>query len=139
MAKSKSSPKYDDVHQFTQLISDAISKDLNESHSIPDRIRIMGRDILINVVSKVDEQNSNGEMCEETLIIKVKAGQTEAEEVDTVLHETLHAVSYLLDLKMSERQVRLTATALIAILQDNPSFAWYVTKPIIRPNIQAST
>jgi hypothetical protein len=46
--------------------------------------------------------------------------QDPAQEADTILHETLHAIDFTLNLGLSEHQVHALAGALYALLADNP-------------------
>jgi hypothetical protein len=43
--------------------------------------------------------------------------------LDTLLHEIIHAIGRCLDLKLSERQVRLLAHAMATLIVDNPRLA----------------
>lgn len=58
--------------------------------------------------------------------IQVKDGLDTNEEVDTTFHETIHALDYILELEMSERQVKVLATALIALLETNQPLREYL-------------
>lgn len=44
-------------------------------------------------------------------------------QLNTLLHECIHTIDHLYDLDMSERQVCVLATALIAFARDNPHIA----------------
>lgn len=46
--------------------------------------------------------------------------QDPEQEADTILHETLHAIDFTLNLGLSEHQVHALAGALYAFLADNP-------------------
>ena len=51
------------------------------------------------------------------------------QQKDTLLHECLHAIDHEMDTKMSERQVRLTATGLLPFLRANPEIVkWLLTR-----------
>ena len=59
--------------------------------------------------------------------IHVNPSQSLANERDTVLHEIVHALETEGQLKMSERQVRILSTLLLAVLRQNPSLVRYLT------------
>jgi hypothetical protein len=54
---------------------------------------------------------------------------TEETNKNTLLHEALHTISHSYDLELSERQVSVTATAIIALFRDNPELIDYILKP----------
>jgi hypothetical protein len=97
--------------------------------TIPTSIRFLGRTFPVIMRTKDSGFSDNGLFDHDTLTIQIKEGQIPAEEVDTILHETVHGISYFMDLNLSERQVRLIATGLVALFQDNPEFAEYLTQP----------
>lgn len=96
--------------------------------TLPESVIILGREVPIEMMPK--SWDSAGEFDEHTCKICVQEGQLPTEEADTALHETIHGIDYWLDLELSERQVRLLATALIGLFQDNPEFAEYLTRPM---------
>lgn len=97
------------------------------SNRFPASVRILGRTFEIS--KEPLDEGLCGLCYPAGQRILVAPEQSPLEEVDTVLHESIHAVEYLLDLRMSEKQVRLLATALVGIFQDNPEFARYITDP----------
>lgn len=99
---------------------------------LPRGIRVLGKDISIDYATKDTTFEDAGQMCEETLSITIQPGQLPIEEMDTVLHETVHGLDYILDLGLSEHQVRMLATGLIGLFQDNPEFTAFVTRQIPR-------
>lgn len=111
---------------------DRLALETSVRPTLPSKVRVLGRDLTIGYAGPADGFTDSGEMCEERLAIKIQEGQIEIEEADTMLHETVHGVDYLLDLGLTERQVRLLATALIGIFQDNPEFTSYITRPLSR-------
>jgi hypothetical protein len=101
---------------------------------LPSSVRVFGKDVTIEyaTIETSDEENISGDMSEEKLAIRVRPGQLPIEEMDTVLHETIHAVDYILDLGLTEHQVRMLGTGLVGLFQDNPGFAAFVTRSIPR-------
>jgi len=89
----------------------------------------MGRTIPIKKLDD-DKMEGSGHYIEHDVEILVAKGQKEIEEMDVLLHETIHAIDYFLDLELSERQVRLIATALIGVFQDSPEFIKFISRPI---------
>lgn len=99
----------------------------------PKTIRILGRDY------KVYYRDDMGEgfygLCDpEDCEIDIREGLHPVEEADTVLHEVLHAVHFLMDIglnpRMEENVVRKTATGLIQVFADNPRLLAYLTEAL---------
>lgn len=104
-----------------------------ESPSLPKTIRLLGKDIAITQEKPADTDDDDlGSWNDNTLLVYVKPGQLPIEEIDTLVHEAVHGISYIMDLDLEERQVRLLGSALTALLQDNPEFAAFITRPVSR-------
>jgi hypothetical protein len=71
-----------------------------------------------------------GEYDYETQIVRIRTGQQPSFEADTVLHELIHAIDDVMQLGMSERQVHCSASGLIALFKDNPTFLEYLSDAI---------
>ncbi|AUO78191.1 hypothetical protein RSEGYP2_32 [Ralstonia phage RsoP1EGY] len=94
----------------------------------PHSLRIMGRKFR---VSYKDDLDGDLGYCEPTKCkIEIENGQHPVEEADTVLHEVLHAVFYLMDIGLSaeeeEHVVRKVVTGLTQVFQDNPRLLTYL-------------
>lgn len=101
--------------------------------TLPSSVRILGKEILIGHTKSSDmEEDDLGNFSEVNLSIYVKPDQLPIEEIDTVVHETIHGIDYILQLELTERQVRLLGTAFAGILQDNPEFAAFITRKVNR-------
>lgn len=101
----------------------------------PSTLRIMGREFQVDYDAELDEEEGAVGYCyAPDSLIEIKDGQHPMEEADTILHETLHALFYLLDLGLSrskeEKIVRLLSTGLIQVFADNPEFLTYLTKVV---------
>lgn len=71
-----------------------------------------------------------GECVSTTSEIFINPNQSEESKRDTFLHECLHAVENEMQIKLSERQVRLTATGMMHWMRANPEFvAWIMQAP----------
>lgn len=100
---------------------------------LPSNIRILGKDISVDYAPDGPIFADSGQMDESTLAILVRPGQLPIEEVDVILHEFFHALDYVLDLELTEHQVRLLGTGVAGVLQDNPEFAAFVTRRLAKP------
>jgi hypothetical protein len=60
--------------------------------------------------------------------VVVKTDQCFGEMQDTLLHEILHVIDYNNGTEMTEQQVKMTATGLLAVLKDNKEFAKWLIK-----------
>lgn len=105
----------------------------------PDSLRIMGRNF--DIFYEDDLEGVFGTCHRSECEIEIAEGQHSIEEADTILHEALHAIFYLLNLnrdmslKKEEAIVRPLATGLIQMFLDNPQFLKYLTKVV---NLQRS-
>lgn len=94
--------------------------------SLPEVVRVLGRDVPIVYVLPDDLPKAVGEYDYENQIVRVRIGQHPVFEADTVLHELLHAIDDAMQLGMKERQVHCTAVGLVALLRDNPDLLEYL-------------
>lgn len=102
-----------------------------EDITIPESVRIMGRtyDIVVHEVDPFDASKL-GTFDAQRMRINILDGQEPIEEVDTVLHEILHALCYLLVLDLGDQEEAVVcrlSTGLVAVLQDNPELGLYLT------------
>jgi hypothetical protein len=95
----------------------------------PERIRILGKPFAVQYVSGVPlEDDLNGECDTDKQAILIREGQPLESEQDTLLHECLHAIDEAVDARLKETQVKKVATALLAVLKENPSFVSYLRR-----------
>ena len=90
-----------------------------------DKARICGVDykILTKPFSKMPEELG---LCHSDIQeIWLNDDTTRETNINTLLHECLHAISNAYDIEMTERQVNVCATALIAFGRDNPELIKY--------------
>jgi hypothetical protein len=93
--------------------------------TIPKRLKILGKYFSVTLTEAGDYGSCDIEKCE----ITVRSTQNPQQMKDTLLHETIHAISDMLDLKYTEKQVHLGATGIYALLHDNKHFAkWLMEK-----------
>ena len=95
---------------------------------LPPKLRVLGRDIPMVFVDELPK--AFGEYDYETQIVRIRTGQQPSFEADTVLHELIHAIDDVMQLGMSERQVHCSASGLIALFKDNPTFLEYLSDAI---------
>lgn len=88
-----------------------------------DNIKIFGVNYQIVVKDDMDMPNVIGLCHSDKQQIWLRESNTEETNTNVLLHECLHAISDALDLELSERQVNVLATALIAFARDNPAHA----------------
>jgi hypothetical protein len=94
----------------------------------PERIRILGKPFKVTYCqgSEPLSEDQVGECDPDKQLILIRYGAPLESEQDTLLHELLHALDEATDAKMKETQVKKMATALLAVLKDNPSFCAYL-------------
>lgn len=94
----------------------------------PKYLKVIGRDYEIVYLDEL--KDAVGECDWDNLKIRIKTGQPLPLEVDTVLHETVHAIDNAMQLNMSERQVYCLTTGLISVLKDNQHFLEYLYRVV---------
>lgn len=99
-----------------------------EPEARPSSVRVFGRNYSFNYVPEYMGLQECGTTDNHNLLINIKEHQLPIEEADTILHEVFHAIDYVMDLEISEHQIRALATGLLGVFQDNPKFAKYVTQ-----------
>jgi hypothetical protein len=62
--------------------------------------------------------------------ITVAPNQSPVSELDTLLHEVIHAVEYKMGREHNEDWTRSISTGLVAVLRDNPEFVKYILKKL---------
>ena len=108
-----------------------VEEPTDDDTTIPQSVRICGRnyDIVVHEVDPFDA-GKVGTFDAQRMRINILDGQEPIEEVDTVLHEILHALCWLLVLDLGDQEenvVARLATGLVAVLQDNPDLGAYLT------------
>lgn len=96
--------------------------------ALPNTVNVIGRQYTICYDKSLEELL--GQCNPDTLAIIIKPGQQLAIEVDTVLHEVVHAIDIGMQLSMSERQVYCITAGLIAVLKSNPQFLDYLNEAL---------
>lgn len=132
MAVKKSNPKNKEFRSTSAHLSKATTVEGIDAVPLPSNVRILGKDISIDYAPEGPVFSNAGHMDESSLSILVRPDQLPLEEIDVVLHEFFHALDYVLDLELTEHQVRLLGTGLTGVFQDNPEFAAFVTRRITK-------
>ena len=90
------------------------------------KIRILGKEFAVKRIDDSDaEVDGRTYMGSQELHYRIHSGVEYNR--DTVLHEVTHALETSLDLGLTERQVQLLATGLLAVLSDNKEFTkWLI-------------
>lgn len=96
----------------------------------PTKVRIAGRDFEIRYVKDDLNSGNNGYCHHDQGFLSIADDLKPLEEIDTVLHETMHSISNTFDLDLTERQVLVLATVLVGVFQDNPEYAKYISRKI---------
>jgi hypothetical protein len=99
----------------------------------PRRIRVLGKRYDIKYLPTEQLPDVYGLCHKGDQRIEVRDGLPDGEEVDTVLHEVLHAILHGMGVQLpeatEEKFVLATASGLVGVLQDNPQFARWLIKP----------
>lgn len=98
----------------------------------PKVIKVMGKDYAIKYVGTSPIAHENLGQCDhKKMLICIEEEQVPVEELDTVIHEILHAIWYQMSIgegPMEEEPiVRRTANGLLQVILDNPSLLKYAS------------
>lgn len=97
----------------------------------PERLKIISKRFTVNYVPEGGGDLTGEQMglCD-TLgqLIWIEDGLEYDTQKETILHETLHAVSDEMGLNLTEEQVSGATKGVLAVLIDNPSFAKFLLK-----------
>lgn len=107
------------------------------------KIKVGYSDVKLEYVGEEDSKwlkEHHGEFIAETSVIKLAKNQRPSEELNTLIHEILHAIVYTYGLNNDagvlkktqdeEQVVAVLANGLQQIIRDNPKFLAYVSKQL---------
>ena len=97
----------------------------------PKTLRVMGRDYMIVFEKEATFKSSDSGLCDnQKMVITILEDQHTAEEIDTVIHELLHAIWHHMSMgehpPEEEVLVRKMAGGLTQVLLDNKQFGLYI-------------
>ena len=90
------------------------------------KLKIIGKTYDISFVAQEELPKDYGECNDEQQTIKIRKDLNAEHQADVLLHEVLHAVSFAMNAKLSERQVHTVASGLLAVIYDNPEFMGWI-------------
>ena len=93
---------------------------------IPKSVSVLGKTYTVKHKTPPGRRKHYGSCESRHTTLYVSPKQSKCNKSDTLLHEILHAVSEEMQLGLKEHQVRLGATALYAVLRDNPTLVAYL-------------
>jgi len=97
----------------------------------PKTLRVMGRDYKVIFEKEATIKSpSAGQCCNQKMIITILDEQHPAEELDTLIHELLHAIWHHMSMgehpPEEEVLVRKSAGGLTQVILDNKQFGLYI-------------
>jgi hypothetical protein len=96
----------------------------------PKKAKIIGQPYTIrflDVVTMSDGELAQGTCSSQTSVIEIRKSNAVL-EVDTLIHEILHAIEYKMGLANNEHYVNRFATGLTQVFKDNPAVLKYITE-----------
>lgn len=84
-----------------------------------NNLKILGKTFEVVFLEEDDSPNQLGSCHLEAQRIEIRKGTPRETELDTLLHEVIHACDDSLGLGMTERQVHAMACALVGVFLDN--------------------
>ncbi len=104
-----------------------IKVELEEDIDKPTLVRFLGKNYSIDYIDRNKGQEDLGNTLFHEQQVLVQNNLHPAEEADVLLHEFIHVIDLAMELDLSEHQVRVLASGIYALLQDNPDFAEFIT------------
>jgi len=88
---------------------------------IPKTVVIAGHTITIKYKKEIIYNGSNcwGLYCDDKHIIYLKMGMEKSRKSEVFLHECIHAIEFIHNLKLSEKSVNLLGIELFAFIRNN--------------------
>lgn len=93
---------------------------------LPETLRIFGKRYAIQRVVDPFKQGQYGECDDQACTIRIATDAHPDQELDTLVHELIHAVDFAMRLNLSERQVHALGAGLSGVLCDNPKLVRYI-------------
>jgi hypothetical protein len=99
--------------------------------NLPSTIKVISSDYTIKRAERswVRESDSRGQCDTDEQVITIPKGDKECQTLDTVVHETFHAiydVMQLTDEDKEEDYVSRMATGWVAVMRDNPKYRKWI-------------
>ncbi len=94
--------------------------------AMPVLLRVMGKRVKVTE-AVIEGDDDYGQCSHPKGLLTISPAQTDDCKRDPVLHELTHWLDEEMQTKMTERQVRLISTALLAAIRDNPALVAYLT------------
>lgn len=97
----------------------------------PKSVKVVGKTYAIEIVDTVGDGTNLGEVDNDGQRIELGSGHSSLEAFqDTLLHETMHAIEYAMDIELEEHEIHRLTAGVLQVLRDNPSFTRFVlSKP----------
>ena len=90
----------------------------------PTKIRVFGSDFSVGWPDTIPGAVGLCEADKERISVCTK--QAPVAELDTLLHEVIHAIEYKMGMDHNEDWTRRIATGLVGVFRDNPDFMKYM-------------
>lgn len=85
-------------------------------------IKILGKTYAVSGAESLHADGRIGQHSSNKLEMKYCTEQAEEQCKDTMLHESIHAIDYILQLGLREKQVHCLSAGLLEMLKANPKF-----------------
>ena len=100
--------------------------------TIPKTLKILGRTVKVCTSPKMEGMAGEWKACD--YVIDILQGQNTLDELDTLLHEVMHAILHCQGrengAETEETYVRALATGLLMVLRQNPKFVVYLMQEV---------
>lgn len=95
---------------------------------VPEQIRILGKRFRVRLLAERDmPRDMMGQVDCLRQEILLRSDVAFDEQADTLMHEVIHAIDYVLSLGLKEEQVHRLAAGICAVLADNGQLTAWLT------------
>lgn len=127
MANNRKTKMLDIKEGFLKL--PGISKQLPKESICPvPHVGVIGRRFSIVPMKDAEDPENDGRTYMQQQLIQYRPHEGISHTKDTVLHEILHAIDESLGCGMTEAQVAVMTTGIIAVLKTNPELTSWILK-----------
>jgi len=92
-------------------------------------LKILGQTYSLVFKPSSDMEDALGLCISDKNIIQLREKMTPEKEAEVIIHESIHAISNLMEIGLKEKQVSALAVGVLALIKDNDCLLQQLTKP----------
>lgn len=92
-------------------------------------LKILGQTYSLVFKPSSDMEDALGLCISDKNIIQLREKMTPEKEAEVIIHESIHAISNMMEIGLKEKQVSALAVGVLALIKDNDCLLQQLTKP----------